>query len=137
MKEVYIVFTDQDGPIANEVLGLRWTHVLIQFGNGLYYEATWPKVCTSKGFKHTDHIRVKLVVSEQSYRAMQKYANKRLGVRYNFLGYFFPNLYGRTKGVYCSQFVCNVLRAGGIQIPKLAGYSPDTLLQEINTCQKR
>lgn len=128
-EEVEVVFTDQGGPIVNQRLGLKWTHALIRFeGDAFYYEATWPRVRRSPAFKSVDSYVFTLEASEAEVAKMKAYADSRLGLKYNFWGYFFPSLYGRTRGVYCSQYVNNILRAGGVPLTFWAGYDPDRLL---------
>jgi hypothetical protein len=131
MKAVTVVFTDQGGPIVNTALELRYTHVLITFDGVQYYEATWPKVCISSKYKHTSECRLTFQAPTISVDMMEAYARSQLGRKYSFWGYFFPSIYGRTRGIYCSQYVCDVLRAGEIPIPKGAGWSPDKLLKTL------
>ena len=130
MKYIEVVFTDQGGPFINNTLDLTWTHALILL-DGLYYEATWPRVKKSPQFKCVQSYTYGVGVPDRCYDDMLKYAESKLGTRYNFWGYFFPRWYGKTRGVYCSQFVCDVLRAGWIPLPKGAGWSPDKLLKAL------
>jgi hypothetical protein len=131
-EEVEVVFTDQGGELINEVLGLTWTHALIRFpGEARYYEATWPRVCRSKALKGHSHKVFILEANAAEVAKMKAYADSRLGVRYNFWGYFFPVLYGQTRGVYCSQYVNNILRAGGVPLRFGDGYDPDCLLDAL------
>lgn len=129
MKDGTITFTDQWGPVINRVLDLKWTHVLIWL-NGVYYEATFPRVCKSKAWKGHTCLCVDPLPG-LDLDAMLDYANSQLGRIYQFRGFFNPKTYGKTRGIYCSQYVEYILRAGGADIPHMAGYSPDRLLKEI------
>jgi hypothetical protein len=127
-----LIFTDQGGDRINNWLGLNWSHVLIQL-NGTIYEATWPRVKTGPaiGYKynHTRQYILELNYPHWRTKAMIEFAESKIGTRYNFWGYFFPYFYNKTKGIYCSQYACQILRAGGINIPIGAGYTPDKLLK--------
>lgn len=129
-KDINIVFTDQGGPLINRVLGLKWTHVLVKFGDR-YYEATWPRVKRSDSFNSVAFHVETVKVSDSMYDRAELYAWSQIGRRYNFWGYFFPRWYGKTRGVYCSQFVCEVLRRAGVPLPPGAGWSPDKLLKAL------
>lgn len=141
MTEGALIFTDQGGDLVNKALGLKWTHVLIHF-NGWLYEATWPRVrrtcleeralkkATAMEFFYGDYSKAQL-------SQMETYAWLKLGTPYSFWGYFFPKLYTRTHGVYCSQYACEVLRAGGVNIPIGAGWSPDKLLKTMTALKKQ
>jgi hypothetical protein len=132
--KVTVVFTDEGGPVINKTLGLTFTHALIRFGDDKnYYEATWPVVCKSANYKYTARFLYVFDAPYDDVLNMQRYADSQLGRRYSFWGYFFPSLYGKTRGIYCSQYVCDVLRAGNIPIPKGAGWSPDKLLKALRT----
>lgn len=133
VKLITVVFTDQMGPIVNNALDLKWTHVLIRFSAGPYYEATWPRVRTAESFKSVDHDVFMFYVPDEVHDKAREYAESMLGHRYSFWGYFFPRLYGKTYGIYCSQYVCEALRAGGVPLPKGAGWSPDKLLKALKT----
>jgi len=139
-RRITIILTDQGGDIINNALGLTWSHVLIYLDNDWIYEATWPRVRKTHPWsgkalaKATKIEHFELFVTAQQWKGMIEYAESQLGKRYNFWGYFFPRWYNRTNGVYCSQFVCQVLRAGGLNIPIGAGYSPDKLLKTLKVC---
>lgn len=130
MRDGTLIFTDQGGPILNRALHLRWTHVLVWL-DGIYYEATWPRVKRS-----TNYRSVKYCIVEPPFKldvaAMKKYADSQLGRRYSARGFFLPARYGKTSGIYCSQYACYVLIAGGAPLQKINGYSPDLLLRAIN-----
>jgi len=141
MREGTLIFTDQGGNLVNNTLGLKWTHVLIYF-NGWLYEATWPRVrrtslksgtalkkATKLEFFFWDY------TDEQRVR-MELHALSRIGTPYSFWGYFFPKLYTKTYGIYCSQYACEILRAGGLNIPIGAGWSPDKLLKQMTLLAK-
>lgn len=122
-----VTFTDQGGPIINEALNLKWTHVGVKLG-GVYYEATWPKVRVSLYLKHVKLCHRVVYVPPPIIQTMKEYAESLLGTPYDATGYFIPGLYGKTKGIYCSQFACYVLRAGGINVSEDDGRDPDRLL---------
>lgn len=129
MKNGTLIFTEQAGPVVNGITGLEWTHVLIYF-NGLYYEATFPKV--KKGTKY--RWRKRLILQPQrewNFDKMLEYSKSQLGRLYQCIGFFHPGKYGKTKGIYCSEYVCYALRAGGVPIHKIAGHSPDVLLESL------
>lgn len=128
---INIVFTDVGGDIVNQIIGENWTHVLIELTPGLYYEATWPVVKKGNKYPARRELRLTLLVTSDRRDKMLAYAESKLGTRYNFWGYFFPRWYNKTKGIYCSQYACQVLRAGDVNIPIGAGYSPDKLLKAI------
>lgn len=131
-EEVRVVFTDQGGELINKALGLTWTHALIQFdGDAFYYEATWPRVCRSKDLKGHSHKVFTLKATTAEVAKMKAYAKERIGVPYNFWGYFFPVFYGQTRGIYCSQYVNDILRAGGVPLTFGAGHCPDSLLEQL------
>jgi len=136
-RQVTVILTDQGGDIINDALELTWSHALIYLDNDWIYEATWPWVRKTNPWdgralgKATKVEHFELFVTEQQQQDMIKYAESQLGKLYNFWGYFFPKFYNKTYGVYCSQYVCQVLRAGDINIPIGAGYSPDKLLKTL------
>lgn len=137
-EEVRVVFTDKGGPVVNRALGLTWTHALVQFeGDAFYYEATWPRVRRSPAFHAVASYVFTLEASASEVAAMKAYARSRLGVPYNFRGYFWPRWYGRTRGVYCSQYVNNILRAGDVPLAYCAGHSPDSLLAALGALYGR
>lgn len=125
--KIIVTFTDQGGPIINEALDLKWTHVGVKFGD-VYYEATWPRVTTSKELKHTKQIHRELQLPPAVIAKMEEFAKSLLGTPYSAVGYFMPKRYGKTKGIYCSQYACYVLRAGGINVSVDDGRDPDRLL---------
>lgn len=131
--KVTVVFTDQGGPVVNKVLGLTYTHALVTFDGVNYYEATWPRVTISTKYKRVSECRFSFHAPTYSVIKMKEYAESQLGRKYSFWGYFFPSLYSKTRGIYCSQYVCDVLRAGDVPIPKGAGWSPDKLLKALKT----
>jgi len=124
-----LVFTDVGSLVVNSMLDLKWTHVLIWLGDW-FYEATWPHVKAGPRY----HWRQQLVLPpKQPYAAIQvagmlEYAEANLGRRYSIEGYIHPERYGKTEGIYCSQFACECLRAGMVGIPHQFGYDPDKLL---------
>lgn len=129
MEPGTLIFTDIGGRVLNNVLDLNWLHVLIAL-DGTHYEATWPVVKRSCCYKW----RRRVIVPPPwplDEAAMKKFADSQLGRKYSFRGYFVPRLYGKTKGIYCSQFACYTLIAGGAPIRKIDGYSPDTLLRAV------
>lgn len=124
-----LIFTDIGGQVLNKALDLKWLHVLVWLDD-VYYEATWPRVKRSTEYRW----RRRLIVEPPfglDVEAMKKYADSQLGRQYSFRGYFVPHLYGKTRGIYCSQYASYVLIAGGAPIKKRDGYSPDTLLRAI------
>lgn len=127
IRSVVVTFTDQGGPIINDALDLKWTHVGVKL-NGIYYEATWPRVTTSQSLKHRKLQHHVLWLPTPIITSMEEYAKSLLGTRYSALGYFIPNLYGKTVGIYCSQYACYILRAGGIEVSEDDGRDPDRLL---------
>jgi hypothetical protein len=131
MKVITVVFTDVGGDIINNVLDEYWLHVLIELEPGLFYEATPPYVKKGAEYRARRELKRSFIIEDKQHAAMVKFAESKLGVRYNFLGYFFPRWYNKTRGIYCSQFVCQVLRAGEFDIPIGAGYSPDKLLKAL------
>ena len=126
-----VVFTDIGGDVINRVLDEHWLHVLVELSPGLYYEATWPRVKKGPTYRARREFRVSVPIPDEGYHRMIKYAESMLGTRYSFFGYFFPRWYNKHKGIYCSQYACKVLRAGGVPIPIGAGYSPDKLLKAL------
>jgi hypothetical protein len=127
-----LIFTDQGGDRINNWLDLNWSHVLIQLDNTIY-EATWPHVkcgpAATYKYKHTHELILVFNYMPWRIKKMVEFAESKIGTRYNFWGYFFPRWYNKTRGVYCSQYVCQILRAGEINIPIGSGYSPDKLLK--------
>ena len=127
-----LIFTDQGGDRINNWLGLNWSHVLIHL-NETIYEATWPRVKCGDAegykYKHTRKLILELNYEPWRVKKMVEFAESQVGRNYSFLGYFFPRFYNKTRGVYCSQYVCQVLRAGGVAIPIGSGHSPDKLLK--------
>lgn len=123
-----LIFTDVATEFLNTVLDERWLHVLI-FLRGSYYEATWPRVRKIDRYHYRRRLIVRGTYTEAQVDKMVEFAESKLGLRYNFWGYFFPRWYNKTHGVYCSQYACQVLRAGDVPIPIGAGYSPDKLLK--------
>jgi len=131
MKEIRVIFTDIGGRVLNRVLGENWLHVLVELKPGVFYEATWPVVKKGPTYRARRKHIVTLLVAETQWRGMMHYAESQMGRRYMCRGYFFPKWFGKTRGIYCSQYACNVLRAGGVPIPVGAGYSPDKLLKAL------
>ncbi len=133
-----LIFTDVGGQIVNNATQLKWTHVLIWL-NGFYYEATLPKVRKTETILDDGLVKLKAMelveplfpYTDDQLALMLKYAERNLGRRYSLVGYLLPRLYGRTRGVYCSEFVSDVLRAGDVDIDKRAGYTPDILYEAL------
>lgn len=133
MRAVGVIFTDQDGPLVNRTLKLKYTHVLVDF-DGMYYEATVPRVrkTTQEQPKNVHTVtRLEVYVDEADYAKMLEYAESQLGRIYMCRGFFFPKVYGKTEGIYCSEYACYILMAGRYLSNKRAGYSPDTLFTAI------
>ena len=130
MKEGSLIFCDVL-PIVNKVTGLYWSHVMIYL-DGYFYEATPPVV---RKISNMPHVKRSLVVepkqpyTNEQIARMLAYAEANLGRPYRVRGYLFPRRYGKTRGIYCSQFACDALRAGGVALDFRAGYSPDTLYE--------
>lgn len=124
-----LVFTDIKGRTVNNITNLIWTHVLIHL-DGFLYEATWPEVKKSCEFPPAMNLMSlppAVPYTALQLRGMLNFAEKSLGRRYMLRGYVFPRWYGNVRGIYCSEFACRVLRAGGVDIPLAAGYTPDLL----------
>ncbi len=138
MRDGSLVFTDVGGKLVNNVTKLKYTHVLIWL-RGLYYEATPPRVRKTSKVENLGPAPIKLLdvvepdpqYTDDQIERMFRFAERNLGRRYVLMGYFFPKLYGRTRGVYCSEFACDVLLAGGVDISKRSGYTPDLLYEAV------
>lgn len=131
-----LIYSSLPGPLDNRLSGLEWTHVVIKL-RGLYYEAAPPRVRRTCRLDAPCRL-VKAPLepySEQQIDKMLEYAISQLGRKYQWTGFFLPHRYGKTRGIYCSEYACNILRAGGVAIPFLAGYSPDTLLAAMERLQ--
>ncbi len=128
-----VVLSNTNGHVLNGLTRLRWTHAAIVL-DGSVYEATWPRVrkapLSAIKRRHVMIPPAQPLASDQ-VAAMMRYAEASLGRRYMLRGWLFPQLYGRTRGVYCSEFVARVLIAGGGPLPLRSGYSPDVLGQAI------
>lgn len=120
-----VAFTDVNTYLVNNVLKLKWTHCLIWLDNG-WFEATWPRVTRSKTYRHKKEVIIAPQVGLR-YHDMLRVANENLGRRYSAQGYFHPELYGQTKGIYCSQYVAMILVAGGARVTLDSGRDPDRL----------
>ena len=127
MLDGTLIYTNFVGTCLRSTVDLEWTHVLIHL-RGMQYEATPPRV------RRTQHLprRVFLQLPKEPYteeqiNKMVRHAVSQLGRKYDWHGFFDPRFYGRTRGIYCSQYACNILRAGNVPIAYCAGYSPDTL----------
>jgi hypothetical protein len=131
MKNINVVFTDIGGDVINRVLGEKWLHVLVELEPGLFYEATWPRVKKGPTYRARKELKLPYRMTDKAHARMVEFAESKLGLRYSFFGYFFPQFYNKTKGIYCSQFACMVLREGGFPIPIGVGYSPDKLLKAL------
>lgn len=129
IPEGTVCFTDQGRDLVNNVLKLKYTHVLIRLDDA-WYEATWPRVRRSNEYKHTKELFIKPQVGLR-FPAMMKVANENLGRVYSAQGYFHPEKYGKTKGVYCSQYAAMILVAGGARITIEAGRDPDRLFKAL------
>ncbi|GMU26198.1 MAG: hypothetical protein AMXMBFR16_11030 [Candidatus Uhrbacteria bacterium] len=125
-----LIFTDSGGPLINEWLDLRWTHVLVWLA-GVYYEATPPRVRRSKRFKANSYTTLSPSFSPAQVDQMVQYANSQLGRPYSFRGYFYPEVYGKTRGIYCSEYAGAIMQAGSLPIPYSAGYDPDRLYDSV------
>lgn len=126
-----IIFNDIRGRTVNNLTGLTWTHVLVQLGDTLY-EATWPRVKKSYVLPEAKTTEIlEFEVSGVSINAMIAFGEKNLGQRYMLRGYLFPKLYHKTRGVYCSEFACDMLVAGGFELKAIDGYTPDTLYKAL------
>ena len=124
-----LIYSTLPGQLDNRLSGLEWTHVGIKL-RGLYYQAAPPRVKRSVQIDAPCRL-VKAPLepySDDQIAKMVEYAVSQLGREYQWTGFFLPNRYGKTKGIYCSEYVCNTLRAGGVRIPFWAGHSPDSLL---------
>jgi len=134
MKEGSLIFTDQGGDFVNRVTRLTWTHALIYL-NGYYYEATPPVVRKTTKWPPKGHtvlvVEPDIDYTSQQLQLMRSYAEKMLGTPYRLRGYLFPSIFGKTRGVYCSEFACNTLRAGGVPLDYKSGYTPDLLYEAI------
>jgi len=130
LRSVCVTFTDQGGPIINDALDLEWTHVGIKI-DGVYYEATWPRVKRSEALPHNKKRDIVLWAPTDRVDTMKEYAESVIGTQYSAVGYFVPRLYGKTRGIYCSQYAEYMLRAGGFDIPKGSGRDPDILLKAV------
>jgi hypothetical protein len=138
MKPGTLLFTDSGGQVLNRTLSLNYMHVLIWL-NDIWYEATWPVVRKTNKDRRTNRWLFREPIATYTpaqLRGMLQYAESMLGTPYMCQGYFFPNRYGKTRGVYCSEFACKVLRAGGVGIPAGAGYTPDKLLKTMKVYDK-
>lgn len=123
-----LIFTNIVGPRLQNMVDLEWTHVLISLRCRVY-EATWPRVrCTCDIPAQSFLLNPKSPYTESQIDKMVQYAVSQIGRPYNWRGFFQPCYYGKTYDIYCSQYACNILRAGEVPIPYCAGYSPDTLL---------
>ena len=124
-----LIFTDQGGLVVNRVLKLKWTHALIYLGGDIW-EATWPRVKRSTTYKHVRCTMVAPLLA-LDWEAMKALAEENEGRRYSATGYFRPELYNKTPGIYCSQFVAMLLEAGGSKITVEDGRDPDILYTAI------
>lgn len=137
LSEGTLVFTDIKSTLVNDWLHLKWTHVLIWL-DGWYYEATWPHVKAGPKYEWRQQL---VLPPRHPYAAIQvagmvEYAEKNLGRRYSIEGYRFPDRYGKTAGIYCSQFACECLRAGMVGVPHESGYDPDKLLAAVKELER-
>jgi uncharacterized protein YycO len=124
-----VVLSKTDGLILNALTGLHWTHAAIVLDDTVY-EAAWPrvrKVPLSAIKRRHVMIPPSTPLTRQQIAAMVRYAEGSLGRRYMLRGWLFPRNYGRTRGVYCSEFAARVLIAGGAHISLRSGYTPDVL----------
>ena len=119
------VFTDQGGDLVNELTKLVYTHVCIYLDDA-WYQATWPRVTRSREYKSTKETFISPQVGLH-YPDMLRVANENLGRRYSAQGFFHPDKYNQTKGIYCSQYVAMILVAGGARVTLEAGRDPDKL----------
>jgi hypothetical protein len=134
MREGSLIFTDQGSDFVNRITNLKWTHVLIWLDE-FCYEATPPVVRKTKKWPPKGHT-VLVVEPEPEYTPqqialMRGYADSMLGTPYRLRGYLFPSMFGKTRGIYCSEFACDALRAGKVLISQKSGYTPDLLYTEI------
>jgi hypothetical protein len=133
MKDGSLIFTDVGTQFVNNVTKLKWTHVVIYL-NKVFYEATWPVVRKQTRWPKA---RAWVLVepdngyAEMQLRWMSQFAEKSLGRRYQLYGYTHPKYFGKTKGTYCSEFVCDTLIEGHVELKKIDGYTPDALYQAI------
>lgn len=127
MQDGTLIYTNFVGPCLRRTVDLEWTHVLIGL-RGFIYEAAPPRVKRSHNLPRRVLLQPpKVPYTEEQINLMVQYAMSQLGRKYQWTGFFCPRYYGRTRGVYCSQYACNILRAGKVPIAYCAGYSPDTL----------
>jgi len=125
IPEGTICFTDQGGDIVNNRLKLKWTHVLIRLDEA-WYQATYPRVTRTKDYRKNKELFLKPQVGLH-YPDMLRVANENLGRIYSAQGFFHPERYNQTKGIYCSQYVAMILVAGGARVTIEAGRDPDKL----------
>jgi hypothetical protein len=126
-----VIFNDIRGRTVNNITNLVWTHVLVQVGTAIY-EATWPVVRKSYVIPEAKAMEVlEFEVGPSQASNMITFGEKSLGQRYMLRGYLFPSRFGKTRGVYCSEFACDMLRAGGFKLKPKDGYTPDTLLKAL------
>jgi hypothetical protein len=124
-----VVFSDVGTDLINNRLKLVWTHCLVWLDKG-WFEATWPRVTRSKDYRHKKQVIIEPQVGLR-YHEMLRVANENLGRRYSAQGYFHPELYGKTKGIYCSQYVAMILVAGGARLTIESGRDPDKLFKAL------
>jgi len=121
-----VLFIDRGGDLANNVLKLEYTHVLIRLDDA-WYQATFPRVTRTRDYKaHTEVLFLKPQVGLR-YPDMLRVANENLGRLYSVEGFVNPDKYGQTKGIYSSQYVAMILVAGGARVTLEAGRDPDKL----------
>lgn len=134
MREGSLIFTDQGRDFVNRLTDLKWTHVLIWL-NGQCYEATPPVVRKTTKWPPKGHtilvVEPEPEYTQQQIALMRAYAEATLGTPYRLRGYLFPRFFGKTRGVYCSEFACDALRAGHVPISQKSGYTPDLLYEAI------
>ena len=136
-----IIFSTKNGPIgriAQRITGDFYTHTAIVLpdaqGRQWVYEQDWPrakKVPLSKyGKRRTINDVYSLPLSGSQVAAMRSHAESRLGEPYRLRAYFRPG--ARSNGTWCSNYVGQVLNAGGYNISRQGMHEPENLRQQIS-----
>lgn len=108
------------------------THVGVIIG-GRVYHSDYPRVGTVrvgvlKRGEVARYVVPAVPFSRVEVEAMRRHASSRIGERYRLRGFLRPD--GVTGG-YCSPFVRDVLRAGGMRLSYRDGFTPDLLMRAV------
>ncbi len=98
----------------------KYSHVSLAFKNGDLYEAVPFKGCRKSRLKSTEGVSAMMFKHGATVDSalVKSYLETELGTRYDYCGVvsFLCGLKPSSKRMFCSEYVFNALRAGGVEL---------------------